>query len=211
MIFKDSGFLSFFAVFAMVFMVETSFSYAADDAFNDVSVDEIVEEAMKEPVQEPALSDSPESDSGAAIAVTRALKVPMFFSIQEGNENDKMARKALERVIQRAEMEVGRHIPLGVARADLNGDGVRELFVRLLDQDLFCRQDDCQVYGFAVVESGFIKIADFQARTIDIMNDQTGGTKDLLVKMTDGTVKKYVWDGKHYALTSDQKEADGEE
>ena len=62
---------------------------------------------------------------------------PLFFSVQIDNNNEKMARKALEDILSPIEIELGRHIPLGLARIDLNNDGIKELFVRLLEPEVF--------------------------------------------------------------------------
>lgn len=123
---------------------------------------------------------------------------PMFFTIQEGHNNDAMARKALEQFLYESQIKVGRHIPLGIARIDLNDDGVQELFIRLLDDDLFCQQDDCLVYGFAVQPDGFVKIAEFNARTIDILENKTEGTRDLLVRLSNQNQIMYQWGGNLY-------------
>lgn len=201
MILKENRFLSFVAVLALWAMINAPLAYANADTVPEQALDTILDSVTTDT---PAIMDN-------TVEVTPTDELPMFFSIQEGNDNDAMARKALEKVLKRAETEVGRHIPLGVARIDLNNDGILELFVRLLDQDLFCKADDCQVYGFAVTENGFIKIADLQSRTIDILNKTTSGAKDLRVRMTDESVRNYIWDGKQYNLSvaQDKQEETG--
>lgn len=123
---------------------------------------------------------------------------PLFFSVQIDNNNEKMARKALEDILSPVEIELGRHIPLGLARIDLNNDGIKELFVRLLEPDVFCDDYDCQIYGFAITENGFVKIADIKTKGIDVLSHKTDGTKDLMILKNNGTREKLVWQESFY-------------
>lgn len=123
---------------------------------------------------------------------------PLYFAVQPLSDDQKMAYKAVEPLLQKAQTEVGRQIPVAVARTDLNDDGVKELFVRMLDPDYFCDNDMCQVYGFAVTDKGFIKIADFKTRTIDVLDTKTEATRDLKLGMSDTESRISRWNGGLY-------------
>lgn len=123
---------------------------------------------------------------------------PLFFAVKPASDDEKMAIKALGAILANAQNEVGRHIPIALARHDLNDDGVKELFVRMLDPDYFCDQEVCQVYGFAVTNDGFIKIADFKTRTIDVLDTKTEGTRDLKLSLSPETQKTMRWNGEIY-------------
>lgn len=123
---------------------------------------------------------------------------PLFFNVQPNSNDEIMARKALGAVINDAEMEVGRKIILATAREDLNGDGVKELFVRLLDPELFCEGKTCTVYGYAVTNDGLVAIADFKTITIDIDANATDGAKNIILNAHDKTSTTLTWNGDYY-------------
>lgn len=137
--------------------------------------------------------------SDAASASGAIVKTPVYFSIEKDTNNEKIARKAINDLLQKAETEVGRVINIATARIDLNRDGVKELFVRLLDQDSFCEDEVCAVVGFALTDKGLVKIAELKARTMDALESHHNGTKDLLVSLSpedDGIV--YTWQNGFY-------------
>ena len=139
---------------------------------------------------------------------------PLFFSIQVESNNEKMARKALEDILPQHEQELGRYIPLGLARIDLNNDGIKELFVRILEPELFCDGYDCQVYGFAITQDGFVKIADLKTKGIDVLQNKTSGTRDILLLKNNGERQKLIWDNgfyKDFNSIDDQKADDNNE
>ncbi len=135
-----------------------------------------------------------------------ASKTPIFFSIEKDTANEKMAVKAVNDMLTKAQTNVGRIINVATARIDLNGDGVKELFVRLLDQEAFCFDDVCKVIGFAITDKGLVKIAELNARTIDALETQHNGTKDLLVSYSptqEGII--YSWQDGFYKKYEGQK------
>ncbi len=126
-------------------------------------------------------------------------KTPVAFSIEKGTPNEALASQALKDIIPQAEAKVGRHINLATSRIDLNEDGIKELFVRILDDDLFCNHDVCSVLGFALTQSGLVKIAEFKARTIDALSMRHNGAKDLLVSLSpEGSGTVYTWQDNFY-------------
>lgn len=146
-----------------------------------------------------------------SIAITPAHAnddvTPVFFQIEIDNTNEKLARKALDGMLDDAELELGRYIPLGLARYDLNDDGIKELFIRILEEDRFCGSGDtaydCRTLAYAITKDGFVKIADFKAKGIDILKNKTNGTHDLSLLSSDNTRQKLIWQNSFYESTTE--------
>ncbi len=138
--------------------------------------------------------------SSYANIIDQTQNTPLFFNVEPESTNDVMARKVLGNKIQQAEIEVGRKIITATARVDLNNDGVKELFVRLLDPEIFCQGDTCQIYGYAVTNAGLVEIADFKTKTIDINDEMHKNTKTLVLNAYYEDSKIATWNGGKYEI-----------
>lgn len=136
---------------------------------------------------------------GMMVLPTYAMaQTPVYFTLAPDSTHHQMARLGLADLLEEKEPQIGRQATIGLARADLNDDGVQELFVRLLDPELFCDDEECDTYVFAVIGSDMTKIGQFRTRTIDILDTQNDGARDLSLTLQDGTQHIARWNVSQY-------------
>lgn len=146
--------------------------------------------------------------SSGTLTSTSAISAPAEDKVQLSSFLNNATEKLVEDIwLKDAEYKeyidfFGKVPSHDTGEADLNGDGIKEIFVRHID-DLykFCADDayNCRAHVYMVTDKGIKEIARFMAGADIIVTDnKTNGFYDIMTQDKNRRLVTYSWNGSAY-------------
>lgn len=92
--------------------------------------------------------------------------------------------------------------PIALFPVHLDGDRHRDYVVQLTNDDAFCTAEGCLSFVLRGGKHGFQVVGRFYGWRIRPDRKRRGGLRDLVVRVSEGQERRYVFKGRRYALAS---------